>query len=147
MCASKKHSQLKKTLAGDSGLLERTPPLMPGIVSTDPARASYMTYAEQLKSPKWQKKRLEILERDKFTCRICGDKEKELHVHHRIYKKNLKMWEYEDYILLTLCSDCHESMHSAYIDAQFMTSMFIEDHGFDSFKKLVLLFQSIVSKK
>ena len=33
-----------------------------------------MNYSEQLKSPKWQKKRLEIMQRDKFTCQLCGDK-------------------------------------------------------------------------
>jgi 5-methylcytosine-specific restriction endonuclease McrA len=31
------------------------------------------TYSELLKSPKWQKKRLEIMSRDKFTCKKCGD--------------------------------------------------------------------------
>lgn len=66
-----------------------------------------MTYAEQLKSPKWQKKRLEILERDKFTCLACGDTEKQLHVHHGIYIKNKMAWEYENITLHTLCNSCH----------------------------------------
>jgi len=42
MCALKKHSQLKKTRPGESGSSRRTPSYVPGIVSTDPARASYM---------------------------------------------------------------------------------------------------------
>jgi hypothetical protein len=67
-----------------------------------------MTYAEQLKSPKWQKKRLEILERDKFTCLACGDTEKQLHVHHGIYIKNKMAWEYDNVTLHTLCCVCHE---------------------------------------
>jgi hypothetical protein len=66
-----------------------------------------MTYAEQLKSPKWQKKRLEILERDNFTCTSCGDKEKQLHVHHGAYLSKLKVWDYDHSMLHTLCYDCH----------------------------------------
>ncbi len=30
-----------------------------------------MTYAEQLKDPRWQKRRLEILQRDEWRC-LCG---------------------------------------------------------------------------
>ncbi len=32
-----------------------------------------MTYAEKLKKKKWKAKRLEILERDNFTCSKCGN--------------------------------------------------------------------------
>lgn len=70
-----------------------------------------MTYAEQLKSPKWQKKRLEILERDEFTCTSCGEKDSQLHVHHQYYGKNKKVWEYENETLLTLCGLCHNLEH------------------------------------
>jgi hypothetical protein len=67
-----------------------------------------MTYAEKLKSPKWQKKRLEILERDKFTCCHCDDTEKNLQVHHKYYTKNSDPWDYPNDALITLCEDCHE---------------------------------------
>jgi hypothetical protein len=66
-----------------------------------------MTYSEQLKSPKWQKKRLEILERDKFKCIICGCDDKQLHVHHGAYLSKVKVWEYDNSMLHTLCCDCH----------------------------------------
>lgn len=49
------------------------------------------TYSEKLKSPKWQKKRLEILQRDEFTCQHFNDKENTLHVHHIAYSGN--PWE------------------------------------------------------
>jgi len=65
------------------------------------------TYAEQLQSPKWQKKRLEIFNRDKWTCRLCGDKAKTLHVHHLLYCHGLRPWEYDNDFLITLCHDCH----------------------------------------
>jgi hypothetical protein len=42
MYATSKHSQLKKTPAGESGLSERVPLHSPGTVNTDPAGASYM---------------------------------------------------------------------------------------------------------
>lgn len=69
-----------------------------------------MTYAEQLKSPKWQKKRLEILERDNFTCTSCGSTEKQLHVHHGAYLGGLKLWEYDNRMLHTLCAGCHSDI-------------------------------------
>lgn len=70
-------------------------------------------YSEQLKDPRWQKKRLEILQRDDFTCQICGHKDKTLHVHHVYYKKGLKPWEYKDSSLITLCEDCHHEEHQS----------------------------------
>lgn len=70
-----------------------------------------MEYKEQIKSPKWQKRRLEILQRDNFTCQICGDTKSELNVHHLHYEKGKKIWEYPDSDLITLCQVCHEAEH------------------------------------
>ncbi len=67
-----------------------------------------MTYKEKFKDPRWQKKRLKILERDDWTCQCCGDKESTLHVHHRYYKTGLDPWDYPDISLITLCEECHE---------------------------------------
>jgi hypothetical protein len=68
-----------------------------------------MTYLEKLKDPRWQKKRLEILQRDNWTCQCCGDTENTLHVHHWFYKKGKDPWEYDAEDLSTLCEDCHEA--------------------------------------
>lgn len=65
------------------------------------------SYSEKLKHPKWQKKRLEILNRDKFTCQSCKAEDKTLHIHHFQYD-NVEPWEYENYKLITLCEKCHE---------------------------------------
>lgn len=70
-----------------------------------------MDYKEQIKSPKWQRRRLEILQRDDFTCQICGCKDKMLHVHHTAYERDKMIWEYPDEMLITLCEDCHEHEH------------------------------------
>ena len=69
------------------------------------------SYGEKLKDPRWQKKRLEILQRDNFTCRLCEDAENTLHVHHKAYRKNTEPWDYPDYIYITLCENCHEEQH------------------------------------
>jgi hypothetical protein len=69
-------------------------------------------YSEKFKDPRWQKKRLEILERDEFTCQLCGDKESTLHVHHWYYEKGKDPWEYPDMALITLCEDCHKERHA-----------------------------------
>lgn len=71
-----------------------------------------MSYSEYLKDPRWQKKRLEIFERDEWECRGCFDTTKTLHVHHTHYEKGLKPWEYENYSLITLCEDCHKRMRT-----------------------------------
>lgn len=65
------------------------------------------TYSEKLKDPRWQKKRLKILERDNFTCKLCGDNKTTLHIHHFKYINGNDPWEYDDKDLVTLCKNCH----------------------------------------
>lgn len=67
-----------------------------------------LSYQEKLKDPRWQKKRLEILERDEWNCQICHDSESTLAVHHRRYLPNRDPWDYPDELLVTLCEACHE---------------------------------------
>ena len=70
------------------------------------------TYAEKLKDPRWQRKRLEIMQRDDFQCRVCGDERKTLHVHHIRYIKGREPWEYKDFYFVTLCEGCHRDEES-----------------------------------
>lgn len=65
----------------------------------------------QYKSPQWQKKRLEAMEAAGFICRICGDNDSQLHVHHKRYVKGRKIWEYDLSELSVLCETCHEEAH------------------------------------
>lgn len=65
-------------------------------------------YSSMLRDPRWQKRRLEIMERDKFTCQLCHSKDKTLNVHHMYYRTGKKVWEYDDESLKTLCEDCHK---------------------------------------
>lgn len=64
-----------------------------------------MTYAEKLTDPRWQKKRLEILNRDNFTCQLCDDKDSTLHVHHKSY--GVDPWDSKNKALITYCLHCH----------------------------------------
>lgn len=66
-------------------------------------------YYEKLKDPRWQKKRLEVFERDNFTCQRCDATNKTLNVHHKVYLPDARNpWEYELEYLITLCQECHE---------------------------------------
>lgn len=67
------------------------------------------TYSEKLKDPRWQKKRLEILNRDNWTCQSCGDKETTLHVHHVSYRG--EPWEAPDDAMYCYCEECHDISH------------------------------------
>ena len=71
-------------------------------------------YYELLKDPRWQKRRLEIMQRDNFTCQMCGNgltSGVPLNVHHYVYHKGYLPWEYPDKELITLCRDCHHKLH------------------------------------
>lgn len=63
------------------------------------------TYTEKLKDPRWQKRRLEIMDRDKWTCQWCGRKDLTLNVHHMQYSGD--PWEADSAALITLCENCH----------------------------------------
>lgn len=65
-------------------------------------------YRKKLLDPRWQKKRLEILERDSFTCKLCGDSQMTLHVHHLYYERGNEPWEYPLEALATLCAQIME---------------------------------------
>ena len=66
-------------------------------------------YQQKLLDPRWQKKRLEILQRDGWKCIGCGSTEETLHVHHMRYVSGRDPWEYQADDLITLCEDCHRT--------------------------------------
>jgi len=57
--------------------------------------------------PRWQKKRLEVMQRDGFECLHCGNNKATLNVHHCFYVAGRDPWEYENECLQTLCEECH----------------------------------------
>lgn len=71
-----------------------------------------MTYSEKLKDPRWQKKRLELLEKSGWKCasEYCqnSNPNAQLHVHHQFYARKTEPWDYPDFCYLVLCEGCHE---------------------------------------
>lgn len=82
--------------------------IRPGLNGTDMGK---MSYAEQLKHPNWQRKRLEMLDAAGWTCDRCDAADVTLHVHHKSYFKGRMAWEYSGEELQVLCEDCHSLEH------------------------------------
>jgi hypothetical protein len=91
-----------------------------------------MTYAEKLKDPRWQKKRLEILNRDEWMCQRCQDNESTLHVHHLSYTAGKEPWEYESDNFTTLCEGCHDYERETRPEYEKMLLSIIKSNGFMS---------------
>jgi hypothetical protein len=72
------------------------------------ANERQQAYLQKLRDPRWQKKRLEVMQRDGFTCQSCFDSESTLHVHHRWYVAG-EPWDAPLDALVTLCEGCHEN--------------------------------------
>jgi hypothetical protein len=68
-------------------------------------------YSEQLRDPRWQRKRLETMQRDDWKCCRCSRGDVTLNVHHREYINGRMPWEYELEMLETLCEPCHNRHH------------------------------------
>ena len=66
------------------------------------------------------------MERDNFTCQICGDNESTLNVHHIKYERGKLPWEVSDEKLITTCGTCHKIIHE--VKKQFPL---IEKHNFE----------------
>ncbi len=70
-----------------------------------------MKYEDQLKDPRWQRRRLEKMNACGFQCEMCGDGEEELNIHHEEYINYRAPWSYDDTQLLCLCRTCHTIAH------------------------------------
>jgi hypothetical protein len=68
-------------------------------------------YQLLLKDPRWQRKRLEVMQRDAWTCTKCGDQNSPLQVHHKYYNFDLDPWDYPMYAMTTYCELCHAKHH------------------------------------
>ena len=67
-----------------------------------------MTYSEKLKDPRWQRRRLEVLEAAQWKCERCDAGNKTLHVHHNFYRSKTEPWEYPHHAFAALCEECHQ---------------------------------------
>lgn len=99
-------------------------------------------YSNKLKHPKWQKKRLEIFNRDGFKCCLCDDAEDTLHVHHKSYGWNKEPWEYDNDNFQTLCEICHKAIEKLK-EAEFVTPIKAFKTSHDNLK---LTYLNVITK-
>jgi hypothetical protein len=99
-----------------------------------------LTYAEQIKNPKWQKKRLKVLEEGGFTCEECGGKEETLNIHHKFYDNSKMVWEYNNEDLKCLCETCHSARH----EIEKIVKRLLEDVGILDGHKIIGYIESIL---
>lgn len=71
----------------------------------------YVPYSEKLKDPRWQKKRLKVLEYAEWKCQLCGVQHKTLHVHHSYYLNKKEPWQYPTGSFIAVCESCHDVIH------------------------------------
>jgi len=64
-----------------------------------------------LRDPRWQRQRLEVMQAASFACQDCGSHSDSLNVHHSVYVRDRRPWEYEADFLLCLCDACHKRRH------------------------------------
>jgi hypothetical protein len=83
--------------------------------SFQPERSDHLSkWSSAFRDSRWQKKRLEVMERDKWACRSCGagGEGVTLNVHHAYYEAGKAPWEYDDDTLVTFCEKCHGNIHA-----------------------------------
>ena len=74
-------------------------------------------WSSAFRDSRWQKLRLEVMERDGWKCRRCGKKEGvTLNVHHAYYEAGKAPWEYPKQTLVTFCEECHAFRHKQQTD-------------------------------
>ncbi len=79
----------------------------------------WLTFSEKIKT------------RDHNQCLKCGRNNKEaiLQVHHKLYKIDLKPWEYSTSDCITLCKGCHAIEHKKVEPTKGWTLISIKDLG------------------
>jgi hypothetical protein len=88
---------------------------------------------ELYKDPRWQKRRLEVFERDGWCCSICPNNDLTLHAHHLYYEEGLKPWEYPLEAIVTLCESCHEGEHEDLFIMEKELTLVFKKNGYKSF--------------
>jgi hypothetical protein len=85
-------------------------------------------YAQKLQDPRWQRKRLEVMQAAGWKCVICGDKDEELNVHHPAYSAHHEPWEHTN--LQCLCKSCHTIQHIPKTKMMIHAKQMVTEHIF-----------------
>lgn len=64
-------------------------------------------YDKYIQSPEWKRRRVDILRRDKYRCRVCREGDR-LDVHHLNYDR---LGKERNSDLASLCRQCHDAVH------------------------------------
>ena len=81
-------------------------------------------WSSAFRDSRWQKLRLQVMERDGWKCKACGRGENDgitLNVHHAYYTAGTAPWEYPIDSLVTYCEECHKERHA--IQKRILASM------------------------
>lgn len=65
-------------------------------------------YREYIQSQSWRIRRRIFIRKAGYKCKICGAKNKTLHVHHLTYRN---FGDEQDDDIVVLCEDCHKEVH------------------------------------
>ena len=68
-----------------------------------------LTYKQQLQTPEWKEKAMQIKKENGWKCQHCGKAQGnvDLTVHHTYYLSHQPMWKHPRCLLLCLCHGCH----------------------------------------
>ena len=73
-------------------------------------------YKNLLKKEEWKTFRSRILELDNYTCTKCNtcyrEEPSNLNIHHKVYYRGLRPWEYNPEDVTTYCRRCHAEEHN-----------------------------------
>lgn len=65
-------------------------------------------FFQSYQTAEWQRVKNKVLERDNYTCKICGESHGLMQVHHISYKRcNGKAYNAQLGDMITLCENCH----------------------------------------
>lgn len=87
-------------------------------LSLEGIMARKLSYYELLKDPRWQRKRLEVMQECRFTCEECDATDKTLNIHHTYYLKDRDPWDYPYHALRCYCEDCHKKHQDMILEIQ-----------------------------
>lgn len=72
------------------------------------------------KTNRWEHKRSMVLRRDGYICQVCKvEKKKAVQakvVHHIFPREDYPQFAFENWNLISLCSQCHDEMHNRFND-------------------------------
>jgi len=80
---------------------------------TKEERRLKFNYYSFIKSKWWTKQKKDWYSRHKKRCAICK-KEKNIHLHHKVYPKNKRFLGLYDNAFIALCGKCHFAYHKEY---------------------------------